>query len=700
VRRAADPWSGVVIQRSTPVQVSRRTSQRIARTAFLVALIASTIAVQAGNSASYAQAANPIEVENQLPGSANWHLGLPGFSTATDTIGQIKGYASATSVNKGGAIAFYVTVNPAQSYGIDIYRIGWYQGLGGRLLQHVGPLAGVQQPTCPTDATTGLIACNWSSGYSLTVPLTWTTGVYVAVLTNSQNWQNYIIFVVRDDAPTAALLVQISDNTYQAYNNYPNDGLTGKSLYSYNSYGANTIAGSPSAVKVSFDRPYANDGDPRFFAYEYYLVRWLERSGYDVTYSSDLDMHVNGSSVLGYKGLISAGHNEYWSKPMYDATLAARDAGVHIAFFSSNTIYWQVRFEPSAGNVPNRVMVCYRTATLDPIQGPTTTVRWRDAPVNLPEQGLIGIEFTSQIGGGAPYVVTNSSHWIYAGTGFVDGSSVANIVGGEGDRQVLGQPLPASTDYTLLSHSSYTNTDGVADYANSSIYRATSGAWVFAAGTFRWSWALDQQGYIDSRIQLTTANLLARFLTPEVTSVSPTSGTASGGTFVTITGTGFSTTPGATTVAFGPTAATNVSCSSRTACTATSPAGSGIVHVTATVDGRVSTASSADQFTYTAGTITPCTGVSVGVSPSSPQPPGTTVTFTASATGCSSAEYKWWVLPPGGSWQLARDWGGTTFTWNTSGLATGTYDISVYARAVGSSVTTDVLKETLYSLSP
>ncbi len=547
-------------------------------------------------SSSHAQSPNPIDVENQQPGSANWQLGLRGFRVGNDPIGHVKGYASATSVNKGGAITFYVSVNPAQTFGIDIYRIGWYQGLGGRLLRRVGPLRGVQQTTCPTDATTGLIACNWFSAYTLTVPSTWTSGVYVALLTNSQNWQNYIIFVVRDDARTAELLVQISDTTYQAYNNYPSDNTTGKSLYANISYGANTTAGNPSAVKVSFDRPYADKGAGQFFSYEYYLVRWLERSGYDVTYSSNLDAHVNGSSVQRYKGFISAGHSEYWSKPMYDATLAARAAGVHMAFFSANSIYWQVRFEPSAGNVPNRVMVCYKTATLDPIQGSTTTVRWRDPPASLPEQGLIGIEYTSMVEGAAPYVVTNSSHWIYAGTGFVDGSSVPNIVGGEGDRQVSGQPLPTSSDYTLLSRSPYTNSYGAADYANSSIYRATGGAWVFAAGTFWWSWALDQQGYVDSRIQLTTSNLLARFLTPEVTSVSPVSGPAGGGTVVTITGTGFSTTPGATGVSFGASAATGVSCSTTTTCTVTSPAGSGVVHITATVDGRVSTTSSADQF--------------------------------------------------------------------------------------------------------
>src|SRR5439155_1270751 len=106
---------------------------------------------------------NPIVIENQQAGTSQWQISLIG----TDAVGQIKGYASATSVNKGENITFYVSVNPAQSYTIDVYRMGWYQGLGGRLMQHIGPLNGALQPACPTDATTGMIECQWASAYTL-----------------------------------------------------------------------------------------------------------------------------------------------------------------------------------------------------------------------------------------------------------------------------------------------------------------------------------------------------------------------------------------------------------------------------------------------------------------------------------------------------------------------------------------------------
>src|SRR5881296_4286654 len=273
---------------------------------------------------------NPIVLENQQPGSTGW-LWSPGGDDAT---GQIKGYASATSVKQNESITLYVTVNPAQTYTIDFYRLGWYAGAGGRLRLHVDSLGGVQQPPCDSDPTTGLIACNWAPSYTVTIPSDWTSGVYAALLTNAQGYQNYVMFVVRDDRP-APFLYQQSVMTYQAYNNYPNDGQTGKSLYAYNSYGANTIAGDRRAVNVSFDRPYTSHGAGDFPNWELQLVWWLERTGYDVTYSTEIDTHANGGSLLNRKGVIVGGHAEYWSKEMFDAFEAARGAGVNSAFFGA-----------------------------------------------------------------------------------------------------------------------------------------------------------------------------------------------------------------------------------------------------------------------------------------------------------------------------------------------------------------------------
>ena len=199
---------------------------------------------------------NPIVLENQNTGTSNWQLFQPGFTLATDATGQIAAYASSTSVNKGEQIAFYVSVNPVQTFKMDFYRMGYYGGLGGRLMQSVGPLSGVTEAACPIDNTTGLVECQWSKAYTLTVPANWTTGVYMVKLTNQQNFQYHFTFVVRDDSRIASFLYQQPVLTYAAYNNWPEGTSKGKSLYNFNSSGANTVSGY--AAFPSFARFLAN----------------------------------------------------------------------------------------------------------------------------------------------------------------------------------------------------------------------------------------------------------------------------------------------------------------------------------------------------------------------------------------------------------------------------------------------------------
>src|SRR3989442_6096113 len=109
---------------------------------------------------------NPITIENQQPGTADW--GLSGL-VSDDVSQQIKGYGSLTSVPQGGSLTFFVTVHPAQTYSIDVYRIGWYGGDGGRLELHADGLTGIAQPACPPDPTTRLIACHPTPGSTTTI---------------------------------------------------------------------------------------------------------------------------------------------------------------------------------------------------------------------------------------------------------------------------------------------------------------------------------------------------------------------------------------------------------------------------------------------------------------------------------------------------------------------------------------------------
>ncbi|HEX5415421.1 MAG TPA: N,N-dimethylformamidase beta subunit family domain-containing protein, partial [Chloroflexota bacterium] len=319
-------------------------------------------------------------------------------------------------------------------------------------------------------------------------------------------------FVVRDDGRTASLLYQNSVNTYEAYNNWG-----GYSLYSYNSSGGNR------AYKVSFDRPYRADGSGDYFGWEVYFVQWAEQQGFDLTYSTDLDTALNPARLQSVKGVLVVGHDEYWTKAMYDAVQNARDAGVSLGFFGANATYWQARYEASLSGVANRVLVSYKTSDIpnstDPLTATNpalTTDLWRNPLPNRPEQSLIGVMYTSETGNNwdatVPDVVINSANPTYTGTDFVDGSRVPGIVGYEADRSWTTFALPANQSYALLSNSPYTNVAGASDYSNSVVYQALSGAWVFGAGSMGWSYALARPGYLNLGIQQTTLNVLNRFI--------------------------------------------------------------------------------------------------------------------------------------------------------------------------------------------
>ena len=137
---------------------------------------------------------------------------------------------AAASVMQGGVIGLRVTTARHEPYTIDIYRLGYYHGTGGRRISHLGPFAGAPQPACYTVRATGMVTCPWRTSVRLHVPRWWTSGVYFAVLTTPRShYQSEIMFTVRDRRP-AGIVFMSSVNTYQAYNNYPYDPPKGVQL--------------------------------------------------------------------------------------------------------------------------------------------------------------------------------------------------------------------------------------------------------------------------------------------------------------------------------------------------------------------------------------------------------------------------------------------------------------------------------------
>lgn len=488
-------------------------TKKITRKEFLkssaASLVGLTLASQSGL-ASTAQANNPILLENNKPGTYDWEL--------SDWSGHnvIEGYANKTSVPRGSTISFYVNTT-ASRYTIEIFRLGWYNGAGGRRMTSAVSRKGIRQTIPAPAAGTGLIECRWTNPYTITIPNTadptdWASGIYVAKLTANTAPQRYIPFVVRDDARVAPYQFQASVTTAQAYNSWG-----GKSLYNFSS------SNGQRAYKVSFNRPYSDGwgtGDllNDWSGWELNMLRFMEREGYDVTYCTNIDTHSRANQLVNCKAMLSVGHDEYWSWQMRERFEAGRNSGKHLGFFTANAAYWQVRLENGFNGAAYRTLVCYKDAYAqdpnynDPAKHQFTTTTWRDPIVNRPEEALLGVQY-AYYPVDADIVISNANHWVFANTGLRNGDALPGLCGYEADR-IFGIG-PANV--VQLAHSPLVDENG-AGASDMTIYQHSSGAHVFATGSMQWAWGLDDffAGWshpyrVSDAAQQITRNVLARF---------------------------------------------------------------------------------------------------------------------------------------------------------------------------------------------
>jgi hypothetical protein len=568
-------------------------------------IVAVLIALLSGVNTPSATAAGPcgppvinvIACENTLPGDppSDWQVSGAGDST-------IQGFATSMSVNVGETESFKIST-PARAYHIDILRVGYYQGDGARkVVSNMAPTATLPQtqPACLNGATgTGLIDCgNWGVSASWSVPSNAVSGLYVAhIVRNDTGGSSLIPFVVRNDASHSDIVVQTSDETWEAYNSYPPDSDGGNSLYHCST---NCPPGSPTAYKgtsmVSYNRPFhtaLDDSGRSWFTYsEYPMIRFLEENGYDVSYTSGLDVATKGSLLLNHKIFLSSGHDEYWTGQQRANVEAARDAGVNLAFFSGNEIFWKTRLQSSidSSNTPNRTLVTYKEthydAPVDPQEPNTWTGSWMDprfsppADGGRPQNALSGQLF--DVNSGTTDIAVPST---YSKLRFWRNTRVASLGAGQSTTLdpgvgVLGYEWDVDADNGyrpagLMDMSSTTdnNAEVFTDYGgltklgstathHLTLYRAPSGALVFGAGTVQWAWGLDNGGSsdpTDTAMQQATVNLFADMsnvqpttlmqgltpATPSTDSIAPTStitsptqnANLSNGSSVTISGT-------------------------------------------------------------------------------------------------------------------------------------------------------------------
>ena len=456
---------------------------------------------------------NPITAENALAGDPDWALtrgdSAPSGAAAARRPVHVEAYADRVSAKAGESIQVMANI-PSTARGPmavkwALYRLGWYGGAGARKLIEGTATAG-PQPSCPPDTTTGFLRCNWAPTFAINIPQSAVSGLYLVRILRDEPFPygTYVPLVVKDDR-MSDLYFQASVTTYQAYNRWMDESL----------YDDDLGLSSRFAVKVSFDRPYISDhGSGLMLRWEAQMASFLERSGYDVSYTTNVDVTREGKAGLRRHGaFLSVGHDEYWDGKERDAVEAARDAGTHIFFFGANAVYWKVRLDDPASDGNARTMTCYKVRSSDdPLASDPAlrTGRYRDARVNRPEEALVGTMYEEQVLFGHPWVVQGASSFVYEGTGFRDGDSVPGLVGYEYDRRYDNDTPGAAT---VVARSPLVDIYGRPGVSEAVLYRASSNALVFGAGSIYFSLGLDDfahgpyRGSRDPRMERMVANL-------------------------------------------------------------------------------------------------------------------------------------------------------------------------------------------------
>jgi len=471
-----------------------------------------------------------IRHENAREGASDWQLTRVRINQGKWRTSLIEGYCSQQSYRVGETLRISVSSDPARRFHLDVYRMGYYGGKGARLVRRWEALQGKTQPVPALGPLPGrLRECRWEPSVEVTVPDDWLSGVYLGKLTtvpeskSEPYWQSYVIFVVRDDRQ-ADVMFQVSDNTWQAYNQWP----AAESLYTHPD-GAHAAG-----VAVSFDRPYGmytqifepalSIGSGEFLLWEYPLCYWLEQQHYDVTYVSNADC-LEPASLTRTKAFLSVGHDEYWDVRQYDAAEAAIQAGVSYLWLCGNSVFVTSPFSPSHDGRPKRIIT--RTGTFGALRDEERAAY----PTLFPgivqrgpdERRIIGARSVVPFNGGGDWTCVSPRHWAFAGTGMRHGHSIPGLVGWEHH----GDPDPDRAGLEVLAEGSIWAGGATEGRYAATIFPGPKGNPVFNAATIFWSQGLSSPpGHTlpwshwsrphgpDPRVQRITRNVLRRALEP------------------------------------------------------------------------------------------------------------------------------------------------------------------------------------------
>ncbi len=392
-----------------------------------------------------------IVKENALPGSRGWQLAPGTNSTA------IQGFATSTQAQVGQSVNIYVNTSQPD-YHIEAYRMGWYQGLGGRLIWSSPVEKGIVQPACPLDTSVNMVACwNWKLSATMAITPSFVPGDYLIKLVAGPLVASYILLTVWDPASTATYVVVNRSMVEQGWNTFG-----GYSFYA--GRGGCIIDSSPYPVcnrarVVSFDRPYdSGNGSSDFLTNEYPLVQLMEHEGLDVTYITDITLSTDPAILSNHKVVISLDHDESWTYSERLALLHAQANGLNAIFFGAAAMVRHVRLEPSILGL-NRQEVDFRNSYEDPLFAKGTDPNnvtgntWESPPASWSPLPQIGVQYSGYLSPNVfvPMVVADAGSWVFKNTNLANGSALANVIASDVDHVIASSGEPANLE--VLAHS-------------------------------------------------------------------------------------------------------------------------------------------------------------------------------------------------------------------------------------------------------
>ncbi|MET3935603.1 hypothetical protein ABIE00_003649 [Arthrobacter sp. OAP107] len=424
--------------------------------------------------------------ENLKPGTPR--ASVPTHWSATPKLEAYLGQHASTAGRR--VITLYVN-SSLHSIRILAYRLGDYGGAGQRLVWKSNPVKVSPQPRFTVQHGTRMVTCPWKVTTSIDTS-EWPEGFYYLILTAGGGHDHLIPLVVESASMKGKSVLVFNDCTMQAYNKWGR----------YSLYTGPKNSRARRSYKVSFDRPYENHQE--FEHSNAPLIRAAEAiadSRLNLAYTTEARITGHPALVSGATAVIFSGHSEYWSPALRRTIETARNRGTNVIFCGANNVYWRTRTEPSKMG-PDRILVCYRKATLDPVRRAhpdAATTRWRDGPRASPESSFTGALYGDLRVKGT-FTVSDPHFFAFEGIGAPLGATFPGLTGGETDRVYTrrkGQAFVYPPDLHVFAHSPAAGKHDAHGWADSTFYTTASGSGVLNMASVDWL-----KGMFDPKVPL------------------------------------------------------------------------------------------------------------------------------------------------------------------------------------------------------